>query len=83
MTDTDGERAGFARDMFNLRVNTLGVTQRDFADMFGLSVGQVKDQEQGRAWPTRSFKVLVAAMELNPRLIARAARLAAEKWPNE
>jgi len=81
--DDDYGKEGFALDLFKLRVFTLDMTQQDFADRFGLSIGQLKDQEQGRAYPTRPFKVLAAAIELNPRLVARAARVAAEKWPNE
>jgi hypothetical protein len=32
--------------------------------------------------PSRAFKVLAAAIELDPALMERAARIAEERWPD-
>lgn len=80
---------GFPRHLFSLRwsMRLPGIrhapSQAAFAKRFGLTFGMVKDQEQGRCKPSRSLKVLVAAIELDPALVARAAKLAAERWPDE
>lgn len=80
--DPDFGKRGFARDLFRLRFRRLGIDQPTFAARFGVSFGMVKDQEQARVKPSRAFKVLAAAIELDPELIERAARIAAERWPN-
>jgi len=69
-------RNGFGRRLFLLRFNKLKLSQEHFAERFGLTLGAVKDQEQGRHAPSRAMRVLVAAIELDPRLMERAARLA-------
>lgn len=84
---TFGKR-GFALDLFQLRWkmrrpgNWKPMNQAQFAERFGLTFGMVKDHEQGRSKPSRPLKVLVAAIELNPSLIARAAKIAGERWPD-
>lgn len=79
--DPDFGKTGFARDLFRLRFRRLRVDQPTFAARFGLSFGSVKDQEQARCKPSRALKVLVAAIELDPALVERAARIADERWP--
>lgn len=81
--DPDFGKVGFARDLFRLRFRRLRIEQPAFAARFGLTFGMVKDQEQARAKPSKAFKVLVAAIELDPGLIERAARIAEERWPDE
>ncbi|MEG3083677.1 hypothetical protein U1707_08485 [Sphingomonas sp. PB2P12] len=80
--DPDFGKQGFARDLFRLRFRRLRVDQPTFAARFGLSFGMVKDKEQSRGNPSRAFKVLVAAIELDPALMERAARIAEERWPD-
>lgn len=80
--DPDFGKQGFARDLFRLRFRRLRIDQPTFAARFGLSFGMVKDQEQSRVKPSRAFKVLAAAIELDPALIERAARIAEERWPD-
>ncbi|MEG3178182.1 hypothetical protein U1872_18220 [Sphingomonas sp. RB3P16] len=73
-------KTAFARDLIWLRFRRLRLSQTAFADRFGLSLGMVKDQEQARVAPSGALRVLVAAIELDPALIERAARTAAERW---
>ena len=80
--DPDFGKQGFARDLFRLRFRRLRIDQPTFAARFGVSFGMVKDQEQARVKPSKAFKVLVAAIELDPALIERAARIAEERWPD-
>jgi hypothetical protein len=79
--DPDFGKQGFARDLFRLRFRRLRIDQPSFAKRFGLTFGMVKDQEQARAKPSKAFAVLVAAIELDPALIERAARIAEDRWP--
>lgn len=81
--DPDFGKQGFARDLFRLRFRRLRIEQPAFAKRFGLTFGMIKDQEQARARPSKAFKVLVAAIELDPALIERAARIAEDRWPDE
>lgn len=78
--DPDQGKTGFARDLWRLRRDLRGpgwrmLTQSQFAARFGLSVGAVKDAEQGRYQPSAAMRVLVAAIELDPALIERAVGL--------
>lgn len=83
--DPNQGRTGFGLDIFKLR-RQLGrgsfLSQKAFADRFGLTLGMVKDQEQSRCKPSRPLKVLLAAIELEPELMAKAARVAAARWPD-
>ena len=79
--DPDFGKTGFARDLFRLRFRRLKIEQPDFAKRFGLTFGQIKDQEQARHKPPRTLKVLVAAIEMDPDFIERAARVAEDRWP--
>lgn len=81
-------RTGFAGDLFRARWKMrLGrgwraPSQQQFADRFGLTLGMVKDAEQGRCNPSRPLKVLLALIEMDADLVAKAARVAAAKWPD-
>lgn len=72
----DFGKAGFARHLFRLRFRDLKLSQRAFAERFGLPYSVVRDAEQG-AKPSRALQVLVAAIACNPDLIEAAGRLAA------
>lgn len=74
--DPDFGKAGFARHLFRLRFRDLKLSQRAFAERFGLPYSVVRDAEQG-AKPSRALQVLVAAIACNPDLIEAAGRLAA------
>lgn len=80
--DPDFGKTGFARDLFRLRFRQLKLSQAPFAKRFGLTLGAVRDQEQARFAPSRTMRVLVAAIELDPAFMAKAARVAAERWPD-
>ena len=79
--DPDFGKVGFARDLFRLRFRQLGLDQETFADRFGLSYGMVRDQEQARHSPSKALKVLVAAIEMDPLFMAKAAQAAEDRWP--
>jgi hypothetical protein len=76
--DPDFGKAGFARHLFRLRFRELKLSQRAFAERFGLSYSVVRDAEQG-AKPTRSLRVIVAAIGCDPGLIETAARMVARR----
>lgn len=67
-------RTGFGAELFILRFRRLGLSQQAFAERFGLTLGAVKDLEQGRTQPSRAVRVLVAAISLHPSLVATAAK---------
>lgn len=75
--DPDFGKTGFARHLFRLRFRDLKLTQRGFAERFGLSYSVVRDAEQG-ATPSRALRLIVAAIASNPGAMEEAARLALE-----
>ena len=75
--DPDFGKFGFARHLFRLRFRDLKLSQRAFAERFGLSYSVVRDAEQG-ATPTRALRVIVAAIAYDPALVQAAAQLAQE-----
>ncbi|WP_380855674.1 helix-turn-helix domain-containing protein [Sphingoaurantiacus capsulatus] len=63
----------FADRLWWLR-DRLGFPYRPhFAAAFGFTVAALRDLEAGRTQPSRSTRILVAAIELDPDLIKRAA----------
>jgi hypothetical protein len=74
--DPDFGKTGFARHLFRLRFRRLKLSQRAFAERFGLSYSVVRDAEQG-ARLTPSLRLIVAAIADNPERMAAIARLAA------
>lgn len=74
--DPDFGKSGFARHLFRLRFRRLKLSQRAFADRFGLSYSVIRDAEQG-ARPTPSLRLIVAAIADDPERMASIARLAA------
>lgn len=75
--DPDFGKTGFARHLFRLRFRDLKLSQRAFAERFGLSYSVVRDAEQG-ATPTRALRLIVAAIASNPNGMEAAARHALE-----
>ncbi len=49
----------------------LDLAQPEFAARFGLSVGTVRDWEQGRTVPDRPAQVLLRIIEAEPELVQR------------
>lgn len=52
----------------------LGMTQRDFARKFGVSVDTVRNWEQGRRQPEGPARVLLAVIERNPKAVLAAVK---------
>ena len=50
----------------------LGVSQGVFARMFGLSVGTIRDWEQGRSQPDGPARVLLQVIDREPQAVERA-----------
>lgn len=73
--DPDFGKAGFARHLLRLRFRDLKLSQRAFAERFGLSYSVVRDAEQG-ATPTRALRLIVAAIAHDPAFMEAVARLA-------
>ena len=71
--DPDYGKTGFARRLFRLRFYKLNLTQEAFAVRFGLSVGMIRDVEQGRSQPSRALRVLIEAIAMAPARVAVAA----------
>ena len=70
---SDAELARFERvvDVRALR-RRLGMSQERFASSFHLSVGTVRDWEQGRRQPERSARILLKIVEKEPEAVTRA-----------
>ena len=47
----------------------LGLTQENFARMFGLTVGTVRDWEQGRRHPEGPARTLLAIIDRHPEIV--------------
>lgn len=67
-------RKGFARCLFLLRFRRLRLSQRAFADRYGLGYPSIRDLEQGVTKPTPAMRLIVAAISRDPHGMAVAAR---------
>jgi putative transcriptional regulator len=54
----------------------LDLAQPEFAARYGLSVGTVRDWEQGRTVPDRPAQVLLRVIEAEPELVRRVLKTA-------
>ena len=79
--DPDYGKTGFPLRLFRLRFRKLGLSQVAFAERFGLSVGMIRDVEQGRSQPSRALRVLVEVIALSPARVAVAASRATKGTP--
>ena len=52
----------------------LRLSQQQFADTFGVSLGTVRNWEQGRTEPDGSARVLLTVIEKEPEAVLRALR---------
>ena len=75
---SDEELAKFQRvvDVRALR-RRLGMSQERFARSFHLSVGTVRDWEQGRSLPDRPARVLLKLIERNPEVVLETLQASA------
>lgn len=80
MADDESGDARFARDLVALRFGRLRLSQKKFAQRFGLSFAVIRNAEQKRYSPHHAMLVLAAAIELDPKLMAEAAKVARERW---
>lgn len=80
MADIGNGKQGFGRDLFELRFRRLRISQRIFARRFGLACGTVQNIEQERNAPNPAMRVLIAAIEMDPAFMAKAARAARKRW---
>lgn len=67
----------FREELRTLRFRGMRMTQRAFAERFGLSYGALKDLERGHTQPTRAMRVLTLAIAIAPDAVEQAARLVA------
>ncbi|MET3287045.1 UNVERIFIED_ORG: DNA-binding XRE family transcriptional regulator [Sphingomonas sp. 1057] len=74
--DPDFGKSGFAKHLFRLRFRDLAMSQRAFAERFGLGFTTVRDVEQGLREPSLCFRILVEAIADNPARMAHLARCA-------
>ena len=68
--DTKGCVVHYPVDVRALRAR-LDLAQPEFAARYGLSVGTVRDWEQGRTIPDRPAQVLLRVIEAEPELVRR------------
>jgi putative transcriptional regulator len=52
----------------------LGLSQSEFARTFALTIGAVRDWEQGRFYPDRAARVLLQVIAHNPDAVKAALR---------
>ncbi len=50
----------------------LGLSQQQFADRFGFSVGSVRNWEQGIRRPEGAARVLLTVIDRNPKAVLKA-----------
>ena len=74
LSDEDLEKFQRVVDVRALR-RRLGMSQKRFARSFHLSVGTVRDWEQGRSMPDRPARVLLQLIERNPAAVLETLRL--------
>lgn len=72
--DPDRGLEGFARDLFRLRFRKLKLSQRAFAQRYGLGYPTIRDLEQGVTKPTPAMRLIVAAIARDPNGMEEAAR---------
>lgn len=80
MADIGNGKQGFGRDLFVTRFHGLRMSQAKFAERFGLTFSMVKNAEQERYTPNPALRVLLAAIEMDPVFMKRAAKAARERW---
>ena len=62
------------KDYYQNVRNTSGLSQKDFAEKFGISLSSVKNYEQGRRPAPGTIRVLYSLILSNPELVAQAVK---------
>jgi transcriptional regulator with XRE-family HTH domain len=62
------------KDYYQNVRNTSGLSQKDFAEKFGISLSSVKNYEQGRRPAPDTIRVLYSLILSNPELVAQAVK---------
>lgn len=57
----------------------LGLSQEDFAAVFGFSVNQIKDWEQGRSRPIGGLRAYLMIIDLDAETVVRILRSASRR----
>ena len=63
-------------DIKALRKGVGGLTQAQFAERFGFSLGAVRDWEQGRAVPDQSTRAFLKVIAAEPKVVERVLETA-------
>ena len=71
LTDEQRRRLRRVPDPRAIR-DRLGLTQREFADRFGIPIGTLRDWEQGRRFIDATARTLLRTIALAPDVVARA-----------
>jgi putative transcriptional regulator len=71
-----------AEVIYRLRWTRLGLSQAAFAERYGVPYATVQNIEQGRGQPKPLARLILTAIELEPDLMARAAKAAID-WPSQ
>jgi putative transcriptional regulator len=50
----------------------LGLTQGEFAGIYGFTLGRLRDWEQGRTAPAASDRALLTVLDKDPEAVQRA-----------
>jgi putative transcriptional regulator len=51
---------------------TIGLSQQEFADVFGIPIGTLRDWEQGRFEPDRAAQSYLKVIARNPKAVRKA-----------
>ena len=51
---------------------TIGLSQQEFADVFGIPIGTLRDWEQGRATPDQAARAYLKVIARDPEVVRRA-----------
>ena len=51
----------------------MGISQKDFASLLGVSIRTLQDWEQGRREPTGAARTLIRVAEQHPRVLKKLA----------
>lgn len=73
--DFDVSVAGLERGLMGRRVrklrNRLGMTQKEFADVFGIPANSIRQYEIGRYMPPPAVRAYLKVIEAEPEMVKR------------
>ena len=73
LTDEELARVRTARRIQAVRAHT-GLSQRQFAELYRINVGRLRDLEQGRTQPDSAMLAYLTVIEREPEAVKRALR---------